>query len=466
MHQITVGSVCSGIEAASVSWMGMPFSVRWFSEISDFPSRLLSLRYPNTPNIGDMTGIPAKIIGSEICAPDLICGGTPCQAFSLAGWKKGLEDSRGNLTLKFIEIINANDEVRAKEQLPPSMVLWENVENVLRDKTNAFGCFIASLAGLQKEITFDRWPLAGVVYGPTRNLAWRVLDAKYFGLPQQRRRLYVVAGGKDFHPESIIFERKTNTDSRVFNENNSGFTFIKNGETIEVFRKYTDCLYSAYGTKWNGNAAAYNGSLYVSQNGRLRRFSPLECERLMGFPDEYTNISNAKATNRYQAVGNSWATPVIRWLGNSIVENLKKPSIVNEKGNLLLLSRLLNKTPEWAGYDLSGEIVQVGVDSYLNTTEAPNSITFGDLRNIVDTNVDPTYYISPAGCQGILRRRDERDLSMNPRLEIVLKTVSSMWSKEAIEKVSRVQSRGRFSVGEPNLKADGNDETTNQLNLI
>lgn len=466
MRQMTVGSVCSGIEAASVSWRGMPFNIRWFSEIAEFPSKLLSFRYPNTPNVGDMTGIPDKILHSDIWAPDLVCGGTPCQAFSLAGWKKGLEDSRGNLTLKFIEIINASDKARAKEQLPPSMVLWENVENVLRDKTNAFGSFVASLVGLEKEIVFDRWPLAGVVYGPSRNLAWRVLDAKHFGLPQQRRRLYVVAGGKDFHPECILFEKSTGTVPTKIAQKNSGFSFNKNGAEFEVFRKYTDCLYAAYGTKWNGNAAAYNGSLYVSKNGRLRRFSPLECERLMGFPDDYTNILNAKPTNRYRAVGNSWAIPVIRWLGKSILENFNKPPLINKENNLWLLSRILNKTPDWTGYDLSGELVQIDAKSYLNTTDAPNAVASGDLRDIIETNVDETYYISPAGCQGILRRRVERDLKMNPRLEIVLKSVSSQWSKEAIEKISRVQPRGCFTMTTSDPKINQDDHLPDQLTLI
>ena len=88
---------------------------------------------------------------------------------------------------------------------------------------------------------------------------------------------------------------------------------------FEVFREYSDCLYSAYGTKWNGNAAAYNGSLFVVQDEKIRRLSPLECERLMGFPDEYTNIKGAKRTNRYQAIGNSWAVPVVQWIGKRLV---------------------------------------------------------------------------------------------------------------------------------------------------
>lgn len=96
----TVGSICSGIEAASVAWKGLDWDFCWFSEIAVFPSRLLAEKYPTIPNVGDMNDIPQKITSDEIESPDLICGGTPCQAFSLAGSQNGLNDDRGNLTLK------------------------------------------------------------------------------------------------------------------------------------------------------------------------------------------------------------------------------------------------------------------------------------------------------------------------------------------------------------------------------
>lgn len=105
MNVATVGSVCSGIEAASVAWGPLGLHFEWFSEIADFPSRLLAEKYPDIVNLGDMNGISDKIHKNEINAPDLICGGTPCQAFSLAGWKNGLRDGRGNLTLKFVDIV-------------------------------------------------------------------------------------------------------------------------------------------------------------------------------------------------------------------------------------------------------------------------------------------------------------------------------------------------------------------------
>ena len=106
----SVGSVCSGIEAASVAWKGLNYDFKWFSEIADFQSRFLAYKYPQIKNLGDMVFISDLLIKEQIEAPDLICGGTPCQAFSLAGWQKGLDDERGNLTLKFVDIIDKNDD--------------------------------------------------------------------------------------------------------------------------------------------------------------------------------------------------------------------------------------------------------------------------------------------------------------------------------------------------------------------
>jgi len=109
MRNVSVGSICSGIEAASVAWSEFGFQFKWFSEVAEFPSQVLLRKYPSVPNLGDMCAIPEKLQCGSIEAPDIICGGTPCQAFSLAGWKKGLDDHRGNLTLKFVDIIEANE---------------------------------------------------------------------------------------------------------------------------------------------------------------------------------------------------------------------------------------------------------------------------------------------------------------------------------------------------------------------
>lgn len=204
------GSVCSGIEAASVAWNPLGWEAAWFSEIEPFPCALLAHHYPNVPNLGDMTTIAPRILSGEVEAPDILCGGTPCQAFSVAGLRKSLDDARGNLSLVFCELANAIDSARSLRGLPPAIVFWENVPGVLNTKDNAFGCFLAGLARLDVpiEVPGGKWGGAGYVLTGKRAVAWRTLDAQYFGVPQRRRRVFVVASARDgFDPCQVLFER-------------------------------------------------------------------------------------------------------------------------------------------------------------------------------------------------------------------------------------------------------------------
>lgn len=203
------GSVCSGIEAASVAWAPLGWHAAWLAEIEPFPCAVLAHHYPAVPNLGDMTTLPARILAGDVEAPDVFCGGTPCQAFSVAGLRRSLDDARGNLSLTFCEIANAIDTVRAQRGAHPATVFWENVPGVLSTKDNAFGCFLAGLAGESGELQppGGRWANAGCVFGPQRAVAWRVLDAQYFGVAQRRRRVFVVASArKGFDPATVLFE--------------------------------------------------------------------------------------------------------------------------------------------------------------------------------------------------------------------------------------------------------------------
>lgn len=136
-----------------------------------------------------------------------------CQSFSLAGLRKSLGDSRGNLTLHFVEIANAIDHVRSLRGDKPVTIFWENVIGVLNTDDNAFGCFLGAIVGLDVPIpapSENGFPTAGRAVGPKRHAAWRVLDAQYFGVPQRRRRVFVVASARDkggVDPAEILFER-------------------------------------------------------------------------------------------------------------------------------------------------------------------------------------------------------------------------------------------------------------------
>jgi len=175
-------------------------SLNWtpvaFCEIDRFPSRVVAHHYPDVPNLGDFTNADwTPYIGNV----DVCVGGTPCQAFSVAGLRNSLADERGNLTLEFVRAINT---------IRPHTVVWENVPGVLSTGDNAFGCFLGALVGSNEPIVFEQgWPNAGVVDGPERRAAWRVLDAQYFGLAQRRKRVFVVANSGDRpHPAEILFE--------------------------------------------------------------------------------------------------------------------------------------------------------------------------------------------------------------------------------------------------------------------
>lgn len=236
MDTIEFGSVCSGIEAASVAWHPLGWRAAWLAEIEPFPAAVLAHHYPTVPNLGDMTTIARRVLIGEVSAPDVLAGGTPCQAFSVAGLRNSLDDARGNLTLKFVELGNAIDLSRSRAGKPACVIKWENVPGVLNTKDNAFGCFLAGLAGEDDPLQppGGKWSNAGCVYGPTRSVAWRTLDAQYFGVAQRRRRVFVVASARPgFDPAQVLFEwdgvRRDSAPSRETGEEAAGTLASRSG---------------------------------------------------------------------------------------------------------------------------------------------------------------------------------------------------------------------------------------------
>ncbi len=420
-------SVCSGIEAATVAWHHMGWEPVAFSEIEKFPGQVLKHHYPSVPNVGDMT----KFEEWNLESVELLVGGTPCQSFSVAGLRKGLDDPRGNLMLTYGAIA---------KRFKPKWLVWENVPGVLSSNGGRdFGTFLGMLAELG--------------YG----FAYRVLDAQYFGVAQRRRRVFVVGClGNWRNAAAVLFERDSlcwnpapsrekrenspsnvgkcltaggagggnrdsetanlipvtyewhNQDSRIkpsevattLSCNADGregnlvqvipydLKQVTSKENHQLSRKVGDpchtlakenaCGSAVVAIQGNiigrdsggpqGVGASDEGVMYtltkadihgvaqpipidtmnhigrkdshsfgdfepgapsytltkghshaVATNMAVRRLTPVECERLQGFPDNYTNIrENCPDGPRYKALGNSMAVPVMRWIGERI----------------------------------------------------------------------------------------------------------------------------------------------------
>ena len=379
-------SVCSGIEAASVAWHGFNWEPVAFSEIDPFASAVLAARFPHVPNFGNMEAYREWPEQSD--AIDILVGGTPCQSFSVAGLRKGLDDPRGNLALVYLGIL---------ERFRPRWCVWENVPGVLSSNGGRdFGAFLGGLAQLG--------------YG----FAYRVLDAQFIrveshprAVPQRRRRVFVVGcAGGDWkraaqvllEPEGVRGDCPTRSTSREGAAGSFGDGAAQRGEKAVIARQLASGRYTEdevastlaardfksatdlVATSWTpaiagplGGAAQTGGfrTTDLDNNGAyiveplpfdttqvtsvanrsnprqgdpchplargghapaiafdtctVRRLTPRECERLQGFPDEWTAITYrgkpASDGPRYKALGNSMACNVMRWVGQRIADH-------------------------------------------------------------------------------------------------------------------------------------------------
>lgn len=187
-------SICSGIEAATVAFHPLGWTPLAFCEIEAFPSAVLAHHYPDVPNLGDMTKFrewPEELLAE--C--DMLVGGPPCQAFSVAGTRNSLDDERGNLTLTYVHLIDHIDAIRKKHGKQPIIALYENVPGIYSTHDNAFGCLVGAICGGDAPVETEsgKWPTTGVLWGKKRRVGYRTLDAQYFGVAQRRRRCFLLA---------------------------------------------------------------------------------------------------------------------------------------------------------------------------------------------------------------------------------------------------------------------------------
>jgi DNA (cytosine-5)-methyltransferase 1 len=288
---LTYGSVCSGIEAASVAWHPLGWRASFLSEIEPFPRAVLAHHYPEAPLHGDFTTIEA----GQYEPIDLLVGGTPCQSFSVAGLRGGLADDRGNLALEYL---------RLADRLRPRWLVWENVPGVL--SSNGGRDFGAILGGMVE-----------LGYG----VAYRVLDAQFFGVAQRRRRVFVVGCAGDWRASvAALIEHQSLREAAAPSRHPRGAWAFDNGLSVgfnmPVGEDFSPCLIKTRG-------------YCVAANSLVRTMTPIEEERLLGFPDRYTMVpfrsKPASDAARFEALGNSMAVPVMAWIGRRIeaVETLK-----------------------------------------------------------------------------------------------------------------------------------------------
>lgn len=264
-------SVCSGIEAASVAWEPLKFRPIGFSEIETFPCAVLKHRFPNVPNFGDMARFEEWDINETV---DILVGGTPCQDLSQGGKGKGWFAERSGLAWTYLSII---------KRYQPRWCVWENVTGAIRGKHVEGFCEFAKAI-----------EACGYV------VSWRVLDARYFGLPQRRQRVFLVGSLGTGASRKVLLE----------SEGIIGIDSSPSPPPVAV------CLTA------RGTGSLDDRETYIRDDRGVRRLTPIENERLMGFPDNWTLVpyrnGMAKDTPRCRALGNSFAVPVVRWIGQRI----------------------------------------------------------------------------------------------------------------------------------------------------
>ena len=572
------GSVCSGIEAASKAWEPLDWKPAWFSEIEPFPSAVLAHHWPEVTNLGDMTKIADAVRAGEVEAPDVLVGGTPCQAFSIAGLREGLSDDRGQLTLSYVELANAIDAKRRERGEPEAIIVWENVPGVLSSKDNAFGCFLAGLAGESSELqpAGGKWTHAGCVSGPERVIAWRVLDAQFFGVAQRRRRVFVVASArKEFDPAAVLFEldsvrrdsaprretqkavaaltaRGVGTCGADDNQAQAGHLIaFGGGNTAGHIDVATACTahgirldfdtetFAVHGTqdpdtnlelahtlgrnngqenaciafsykdngadatpdmsptiragnhdKSHANSGQPPAIAYAFKAGQgakaggigyaeeqsptltsassgtnlapavmhgvaVRRLTPIECERLQGFPDNHTLISwRGKDADecpdgpRYKAIGNSMAVPVMRWIGERIAAALPAEKLNGDYGGSKtpLDQRDLWRTPPAIFASLDAEFC-----FQLDAAAAPHNALCRKFitaeQNTLETpwadylNVPGYVWLNPpySDIMPFVKKAASESANQIGTVMLVPADTSVGWFKEAIQTASEVR---------------------------
>ncbi len=295
MENIKLGSLFDGIGGFPLAATLHGITPVWASEIEKFPIEVTKIRFPNMKHLGDIT----QINGAEIEPVDIISAGSPCQDLSVAGKREGLKGERSGLFMEFIRIVREMRNATANEY--PRFVIWENVpgafssnggqdfRSVLEEIMETeipmpqSGKWVKSKKGkpippnapteIRDGTTWYwriHWAKAGMVRGNGCSLAWRVLDAQYWGVPQRRKRIFLVADFAGQSAPEILFECEgvpgDIAESREKGQETS--TGVRDGVTTAGGKRVTATITASYSTNWNGNSGADTGDHFVLAESR------------------------------------------------------------------------------------------------------------------------------------------------------------------------------------------------------
>ena len=371
-------SICSGIESAGVAWHPLGFECIGLAEIDQFRSAVLQYHYPRIKNYEDFTKIKASDLSTR---PDVLVGGTPCATFSIAGLRKGLGEDRGNLALEFVKLI---------ERVQPTWVVWENVPGILSSNGGQdLGTFLGSLGELgygfayrvlnTEHVRTQRFPNAipqrrrrifviGHIGGNWKSPAKVLFDGEPVredAPPRRRKRekntekptyrstrsdqlvedeVASTITARDYKSATdLVVEKKTiimrdsqtGSNGKPWNDEDVSwsltahdrYTVIETSTPDKAPRVYKEEVSPTLTAMTGGNRQPIVFHESIKRNDTIRRLTPLECERLQGLPDNYTQIpyrgkpkEDCPISKRYEACGRAMSINVMEWLGTRILK--------------------------------------------------------------------------------------------------------------------------------------------------
>lgn len=302
---MTLGSLFDGIGGWQLAAVRAGIKPVWSSEIDEFCCAVTRRHFPNTIQLGDINLIdsPPHV--------DIITASSPCQDLSIAGKRSGINAQRSGLFFKAVELVR---------RVNPQFFIWENVTGAFTsNKGNDFRAVLEEI--LQEPVPLPKhWSYAGLVDGRRCQISWRTLDAQFFGVPQRRRRIFLVADFATRRAAKLLFDRQGETKSFVgySKTQRQCSERIAYGISRDSFNKSRNAKFKPTVLRNLQPTLTAHGSSAVLFNDRLRRLTPLEEERLMGLPDDWTQ--GGSDTQRYKALGNGMAQPCPDFILHRLLE--------------------------------------------------------------------------------------------------------------------------------------------------